>query len=874
MTQVVFHVLLFLPAFASGLGYPLRDYSDEKCPICYNPRVMNLPAECTRDEADETRTKACDEDEHCYVVKLGDDYDLINYYSHGNYHKGYNAVFLCADHNGRANLHRQGVSIREVAFTTAPPTGSTTPVPMTLADFKEWVTDMIETKPEMVSLTVIPSMADGPIIWKQTVTISCNWTPGIRMYGDIVVGETLESIWGDEQYGEIVDLEDPDQRIYFVSDDDIGEAILIIKDVTSADTRQFGCEVSRKGNSNNITLDIIEPPMAGVVNFVAVPESTTVDLTWDHVEGASSYNVGWRAVGAPDWNTVDVTTNSHQFVGLSVASNFVAKVDASNAAGIREGIEPAETSFTTKDNRWISPQLQQSYSLELSQTLELKTTMNQVEAPITVYFIFPEDETQFINFKCTDLNSSRWILMIKQCMTDSWDAAQPLNGVSSDQIKVWRITRTETSLLVECNGVTVLIFNFASDYKDGFSSCHSFWTRHSKAIKFNWSGGLYKNNGHLSMRTAVNKAGLGYPLRDYSDEKCPICYNLFGGNLPAECTRDQADETRTKACDEDEHCYVVKLGDDYNLNHRSNGNYHEGYNAVFFCADHNGIAYLRGKGVSIREVAFTTAPPTGSTTPMTTLAGTKELVTDTIETKPETEESEYELHPSDATHEGDQVLEKCIFEIEAAIRHPTQQYGYVFSRGIYVRLEADDMNMPVVSEGFPKYVDSILPELSGKIEAAFTDYDNARTFFFVNYDEKSTRQVYRWDWLYSEMKREDERTFAALPQNDIKGIASYRSSVAFLFANEYYEWTPKLGLNKEGRKYNKHDEPTNESGAFDAFLQGYHHNGRNNVPEKYVLLRSDVMHGGKILHTYSYLRFEEEMNLHVCVDHNDHNART
>ncbi|XP_063679507.1 uncharacterized protein LOC134815005 isoform X2 [Bolinopsis microptera] len=154
---------------------------------------------------------------------------------------------------------------------------------------------------------------------------------------------------------------------------------------------------------------------------------------------------------------------------------------------------------------WISPKLQQSYSLELSQTLELKTTMNQVEAPITVYFIFPEDETQYINFKCTDLNSSRWILVIQQCMPDSWDAAQPLNGVSSDQIKVWRITRTETSLLVECNGVTVLIFNFASDYKDGFSSCHSFWTRHSTAIKFNWSGGLYKNNGHLSMRTAVYK---------------------------------------------------------------------------------------------------------------------------------------------------------------------------------------------------------------------------------------------------------------------------------------------------------------------------------------------------------------------------------
>lgn len=41
----------------------------------------------------------------------------------------------------------------------------------------------------------------------------------------------------------------------------------------------------------------------------------------------------------------------HTFEGLNVASDYEAKVEASNDAGIREGIEPAEVSFTTKDNR-------------------------------------------------------------------------------------------------------------------------------------------------------------------------------------------------------------------------------------------------------------------------------------------------------------------------------------------------------------------------------------------------------------------------------------------------------------------------------------------------------------------------------------------
>ena len=47
----------------------------------------------------------------------------------------------------------------------------------------------------------------------------------------------------------------------------------------------------------------------------------------------------------------DVPGTEHTFEGLNVASDYEAKVEASNDAGIREGIEPAEVSFTTKDNR-------------------------------------------------------------------------------------------------------------------------------------------------------------------------------------------------------------------------------------------------------------------------------------------------------------------------------------------------------------------------------------------------------------------------------------------------------------------------------------------------------------------------------------------
>ena len=150
----------------------------------------------------------------------------------------------------------------------------------------------------------------------------------------------------------------------------------------------------------------------------------------------------------------------------------------------------------------MTPQYGVNYILELGQTLELKTTTNQAEQMIVVSFNFPYDEDRYyFVFKCISVYSSTWSYVIRHCMTDTWGAAQQMTGVPSDQIKVWQITRTPTSLLVVCNGVTVLNFNFATDYRDGYSNCNSLWTRYSTSIVFKWSSEMYGNNGHLFMRT-------------------------------------------------------------------------------------------------------------------------------------------------------------------------------------------------------------------------------------------------------------------------------------------------------------------------------------------------------------------------------------
>ena len=54
---------------------------------------------------------------------------------------------------------------------------------------------------------------------------------------------------------------------------------------------------------------------------------------------------------------------------------------------------------------------------------------------------------------------------------------QFLNNVPADKFKHWIITKTSTHLKVVCNKVTVLNFNFATDYKPGSENCHQVWLK-------------------------------------------------------------------------------------------------------------------------------------------------------------------------------------------------------------------------------------------------------------------------------------------------------------------------------------------------------------------------------------------------------------
>lgn len=158
------------------------------------------------------------------------------------------------------------------------------------------------------------------------------------------------------------------------------------------------------------------------------------------------------------------------------------------------GFIESATQFHFTD--WKTPKRvnRDQYSLKLHQTLELKTTSNLQNSRIILEFKDGENEF-YLKFKCTDVSSSTWIYVLQGCMKhrSNWRSALTMTGVPHDEIKIWKITRTTTHLRVVCNGVTVVNFNFATDYRDRYRSCSETWGQSTEAKIYFPRLGLYRD---------------------------------------------------------------------------------------------------------------------------------------------------------------------------------------------------------------------------------------------------------------------------------------------------------------------------------------------------------------------------------------------
>ena len=125
------------------------------------------------------------------------------------------------------------------------------------------------------------------------------------------------------------------------------------------------------------------------------------------------------------------------------------------------------------------------YTLLPDEPVQFITTDNELQKGIAVCYTLPGEgstDEKWFGMRCENKNTSQWSYYIDGCTVFSYNT-QYLDSVPPDKVKHWIITKTCTHLKVVCNNVTVLNFNFATDYSPGYETSHHIWLRKCTAVR-------------------------------------------------------------------------------------------------------------------------------------------------------------------------------------------------------------------------------------------------------------------------------------------------------------------------------------------------------------------------------------------------------
>ncbi|XP_063689757.1 uncharacterized protein LOC134822567 isoform X1 [Bolinopsis microptera] len=135
---------------------------------------------------------------------------------------------------------------------------------------------------------------------------------------------------------------------------------------------------------------------------------------------------------------------------------------------------------------WIQPVIGTLYPLLPDEPVQFITTDNEKQEYIGVGYTVPVEgstDRRWFNMRCENINTSQWNYLIGGCTVYKYNT-QYLNSVPPDKVKHWIITKTCTHLKVVCNNVTVLNFNFATDYSPGNETSHQVWLNKCTDVDF------------------------------------------------------------------------------------------------------------------------------------------------------------------------------------------------------------------------------------------------------------------------------------------------------------------------------------------------------------------------------------------------------
>ena len=132
---------------------------------------------------------------------------------------------------------------------------------------------------------------------------------------------------------------------------------------------------------------------------------------------------------------------------------------------------------------WIKCVKNTYYTLSHYEPVQMITNTTESVNNIHVYYTLPgEGGSSEKHIQIYKNETNQWSYNIVRCTPIIVDT-QFLNNVPADKYKHWIITKTSTHLKIVCNRVTVLNFNFATDYKPGFENSHRVWFKRCTKVR-------------------------------------------------------------------------------------------------------------------------------------------------------------------------------------------------------------------------------------------------------------------------------------------------------------------------------------------------------------------------------------------------------
>ncbi|XP_063690662.1 uncharacterized protein LOC134823202 isoform X2 [Bolinopsis microptera] len=180
-----------------------------------------------------------------------------------------------------------------------------------------------------------------------------------------------------------------------------------------------------------------------------------------------------------------ITEDSECAEMKAVVEKFVKGRDTEESSSSKEELEVDESSEDVQDSDgWIQCVSNTSYTLSHYEPVQMITNPTQLENQIRVFYTLSGEggssDDRILIYR--DAKTNQWSYYIGGC-TALRVNKQFLNNVPADKFKHWIITKTSTHLKVVCNRVTVLNFNFATDYTPGSENSHQVWLKRCTNIR-------------------------------------------------------------------------------------------------------------------------------------------------------------------------------------------------------------------------------------------------------------------------------------------------------------------------------------------------------------------------------------------------------